>query len=103
MSDALRRLKREAKRARHLLLPVFEHARLRHAVEGGVYFHSADPLGVETKHFFCRNLFRVETSLPLFVAVAAGADVEIHQGRVAEWEIELEKKATGGQATFDFE
>src|SRR5437773_2123410 len=47
MRDALRSLERKTKRAGHLLLPVFEHARLRHAVEGGIDFHRTEALGVE--------------------------------------------------------
>src|ERR1700682_3561225 len=76
--NALRRLEREAKSFRHLLFPVFQCAFLRQAVKGGVYLNRAQALGIEAQHVLCRNFFGIETSLPLFIAVTAGADVKIH-------------------------
>src|SRR6266404_297696 len=76
--DALRRLDREAKAGRHLGLPVFDHARLRQAIESVVDFDRWQTAREIRKHLFRRQIFGIEVALPFFVAVAAGADVKVH-------------------------
>ena len=78
MRHALRRLQRETEIFRDLLLPIFQQALLRHAIERSVDLDGAEALGIVLKHVFRRDLFRIEASFPLLVAVAAGADEEIH-------------------------
>src|ERR1041384_3031989 len=78
MGDALRGLDRKSKTFRDLFLPVFDHRSLRQAIEGVVDFHRGQTARVVREHLFRRQILRIEVSLPLFVTVAAGADVEVH-------------------------
>src|SRR5205814_1403123 len=79
VGDALSGFNREAKALRHLRLPILDHARLRQAIESVVDFHRRQTPRVIRKHFFRGQVLGIKTSLPFFIAVAAGADVEFHR------------------------
>ena len=78
MGDALRSFDGKAKARGDLFFPVLDHARLRQTIERVVDFNRRQTLRIIRKHLFRRQIFRVEITLPLLVAVAAGADVKFH-------------------------
>src|SRR6185312_3668836 len=65
----------------NLILPVLEHALLWDSIEGVIDLDSRQTCRVIRQHLFRRQVFRIETSLPLFVTKAAGSDLEVHRRR----------------------
>ena len=58
--------------------PRTAHAFAGKLMKSVVDFNRREPLGVVPQHLLLRKFFRVEVSLPLLEAVAAGADEEAH-------------------------
>ena len=83
MGNPLRCLQHEGEALRHLLAPLREHAGVGHAVEGVVDLHRVEALRVKRQHLRGRQVFRIEASLPFFVAVAAGPDADAHRVTIA--------------------
>src|SRR5215203_1156744 len=78
MGDPSRRLHHELKMFRNLLRPAGEHPFGGYSIEGIVYFDGREVPGVKLEHFFCRELRRVETALPLLVRPPTGAYEDFH-------------------------
>jgi hypothetical protein len=70
VSDLLVGLQGEAKAFGNSFRPLQEHVLGRHAIETVIDFDRRELLGVELKHLAVRKLFRVKTSLPLFIGVS---------------------------------
>jgi hypothetical protein len=81
MRDHLPCLEHEAERLRYLGGPRFNDGWCRQLPKRVVDFRGGKPFGIVTEHLLLRQFLRVEAPLPLFVAVAAGADVKSHVGR----------------------
>src|SRR5438132_1950879 len=78
MCYALRSLEHEREAIGNLLRPFREHLLVRHTVERVVDFDGVEALRIELQHLRRRQIVGIETPLPFFVAVAAGADADAH-------------------------
>ena len=63
-----------------LVSPGLQNAFFGKTIEGIVDLNSRQSCGIIPQHLLVGEIFGVEASLPLFIAVSAGADAELHGG-----------------------
>jgi hypothetical protein len=76
--DATRRLDGELERLGDLVTPAFEHLGRGESIERVVDLHGGETRRVVAKHVLGGEILGVERPLPFLVAVAAGANEQVH-------------------------